>query len=257
MLMAERQRKILGLVNREVSVQVNRLAEMVEVTEETIRRDLQVLESKRLLQRSHGGAVNLRGGESETSFFERQERQTPEKNAIAREAVKRIADGDSILLDASTTAWHMARMLPPVRLTVLTNAVKVATELANAPRVRVIMIGGNLSAPSLSFTGPLAERTIKEYHVAKLFLSCKGLDISGGVSDSSESQALLKKSMLEVVDKRFLLADHSKFGQRSLCVFADTTDFDEIITDTQADPDLINRLRASGRTVTVAGPEEA
>jgi DeoR/GlpR family transcriptional regulator of sugar metabolism len=252
MLMAERHREIVNLVNREGSVRVNLLARRFDVTEETIRRDLQALEMERKLLRSHGGAVNLISGEAETSFFERQEKETPEKTAIAREAVTRLADGDSILLDASTTAWHMARMMPNMRITVLTNAVKVALELANLSRVKVLFTGGTLSSASLSVTGPLAERTLKEYHVNKAFLSCKGLDPALGASDSSESQALLKRQMLGIADKRFLLADHSKFGVQSLCVFAFLPDFHEIITDAKVPAPALEALKSSGLKVTVA-----
>ena len=252
MLMAERHREILNLVNREGSVRVNMLAERFDVTEETIRRDLQALEGERKLLRSHGGAVNLLSGDAETSFFERQEKETPEKAAIAREAIKRLQDGDSILLDASTTAWHMARLMPNMRLTVLTNAFKVALELANLTRVKVLFTGGTLSAASLSVTGPLAERTLKEYHVNKLFMSCKGLDPGLGASDSSEGQALLKRQMLGVADQRFLLADHSKMGVQSLCVFAFIPDFHEIITDPKTPAAPLDALRAAGAKVTIA-----
>jgi DeoR/GlpR family transcriptional regulator of sugar metabolism len=250
--MAERHREILTLVNRQGSVRVAQLATLFSITEETIRRDLQALEAERKLLRSHGGAVNIQGAESETSFVERQESHTPAKVAIAREAIKRLADGDSLLLDASTTAWQMARMLPNMRLTVLTNAVKVVQELANFPRVKVLFTGGTLSAPSLSFTGPLAERMLKEYHVNKAFLSCKGFEPAAGASESSESQALLKRQMLAVADQHFLLADSSKLGVQALCVFAQAGDFHEIITDDKTKPEHLAQLRAKGLKVTVA-----
>src|SRR5699024_10069793 len=130
MLAKERQRKIVEIVNEKSSVRVSELSKEFSVTEETIRRDLEKLEAAQLLQRSHGGAISIMKDQQELSYTEREIMHAKEKKEIAIEAVKLIDLGDRIVLDASTTAWYMARELPNMPLTVITNSIKVATELS-------------------------------------------------------------------------------------------------------------------------------
>ncbi len=250
MLVAERHREIVNLVDNEGSVRVAELAKLFQVTEETIRRDLEKLEAEGKLLRSHGGAVSAKNSERETHFSEREISHIQEKMAIAREAVSRVEEGDTILLDASTTAWQMARLLPDMRMTVLTNAIKVAVELAERSKIRVISTGGTLSAPSLSFIGPIAEKTLQSYHVNKLFLSCKGVDIERGLSDSNELQAMLKRNMISIADRCYLLVDHSKFGVKSLTRIAQLKEIHEVITDENTDQSIVEQLQRMDMTVT-------
>lgn len=251
MLIAERHREIMNVLDQEGRVKVNELARLFQVTEETIRRDLERLESEGKLLRSHGGAVSVKSFERETPFSEREIRYMQEKMAIAREAVKRVEEGDTILLDASTTAWQMARLLPDMHLTVLTNAIKVAVELAERSRIRVISTGGKLSPASLSYVGPAAERMLKDYHVSKLFFSCKGVDIERGLSDSSESNATIKRRMMAIADKRYLLADHSKFGIKALAMLAPLDEVGEVITDRKLDASMLYRMSGMNMNVTL------
>lgn len=252
MLVAERHREIVSIVDKENSVRVTELAKRFGVTEETIRRDLEKLEAQGKLLRSHGGAVSVRHIEVETPFSERKIAQAEEKAAIAREAVKRIHEGDVILLDASTTAWQIAQLLPDMSLTVLTNAIKVAVELSNHMHVRVISTGGTLSSRSLSYVGPLAERSLEMYHANKVFFSCKGVDLTAGISDSNEWQALLKKRMLDIAQERYLLVDHTKFGVKALTVFGQLSQVNEVITDSKTSEETVNKLKDLGLSVTLA-----
>ncbi|WP_248926224.1 DeoR/GlpR family DNA-binding transcription regulator [Paenibacillus hamazuiensis] len=242
MLVAERRREIMNVLDHGGSVRVVELARLFQVTEETIRRDLEKLEAEGKLVRSHGGAISIKNAERETPFSEREISHMQEKMAIAKEAVRAVEEGDTILLDASTTAWQMARLLPDMRLTVLTNAIKVAVELADRTRIRVISTGGTLSPASLSYIGPSAERMLKEYHVNKLFFSCKGIDLERGLSDSSESNAMIKRRMMCIADRTYLLADHSKFGIKALAMLAPLKEVDEIIADRKLDPSMLQRL---------------
>ena len=252
LLVAERHREIVAIVSAEKSVRVAGLARQFSVTEETIRRDLEKLEQEGKLLRSHGGAVSIRQGGNEAPYSEREIRSAAEKMAIAREALKLLEEGDTILIDASTTALQVARLLPDISLTVLTNAMPVCVELANRPRVRVICTGGNLSAASLSFTGPRAEQALTEYHVNRLFFSCTGVDLTHGLSDVNESQANLKKRMMAVADRTTLLVDRTKFGIKALKRFGHIADVHEIITNSPADPALLGEIEAAGVAVTVA-----
>lgn len=242
MLVAERQRKLVELVNERLSIRVTELSKIFSVTEETIRRDLEKLEKENLLRRSHGGAVSIQKEESEVSYLEREITNADAKKQIAIEAIKYIVTGDQIVLDASTTAWYMAKELPDMPLTVLTNSIKVALELSKKEQVKVISTGGLLLPQSLSYVGPLAERSLSTYHVNKAFLSCKGVHIERGLTDANEWQALLKKQMMEIADQTILLADHSKFGVRTFAHITDLNQVDLVISNDGLDPSYYEAL---------------
>ncbi|WP_350302304.1 DeoR/GlpR family DNA-binding transcription regulator [Peribacillus frigoritolerans] len=235
MLVAQRHQKIVELVNERSSIRVTELSEIFSVTEETIRRDLEKLEKETKLKRSHGGAVSLQEDDSEIHFSERVITNVNEKKVIAYEAAKRIVEGDRIILDASTTAWYMSKALPNIPLTVITNSTKVVMELSKKEKIEVISTGGRLLSKSLSFVGPIAEKSLTMYHVNKTFLSCKGIHLEEGLSDSNEGQALLKKKMIERSDAVILMVDSSKFGKKAFSLIVPPSEVDEVITDREID----------------------
>lgn len=254
MLVAERHQKIVELVNLRSSIRVSELSDIFTVTEETIRRDLEKLEKENKLSRSHGGAVSIQQQESEVHFSEREITNVSKKKAIAREAAEYVESGDRIILDASTTAWYMAKILPDIQLTVITNSMKAAIELSQKDKIEVISTGGFLLSESLSYVGPLAERSLETYHVNKTFLSCKGFDINDGLSDSNEWQALLKKRMIERSDQTILMADSSKFGSREFSHIARIHDISRIITDSKINPEYTKALEEKKVKVTTVHP---
>ncbi|WP_342605274.1 DeoR/GlpR family DNA-binding transcription regulator [Peribacillus sp. FSL E2-0159] len=235
MLVAQRHQKIVELVNERSSIRVTELSEIFSVTEETIRRDLEKLEKESKLIRSHGGAVSLQEDDSEIHFSERVITNVNEKKVIAYEAAKRVVEGDRIILDASTTAWYMSKALPNIPLTVITNSTKVVMELSKKEKIEVISTGGRLLSKSLSFVGPIAEKSLTMYHVNKTFLSCKGIHLEEGLSDSNEGQALLKKKMIERSDAVILMVDSSKFGKLAFSLIVPPSEVDEVITDREID----------------------
>jgi DeoR family transcriptional regulator, L-fucose operon activator len=254
MLVAERYDKIVQLVNDRGSIRVTELSELCDVTEETIRRDLDRLESSGLLRRSHGGAVSVKDlslTQAEIHYAEREILNAEEKRRIAEEAVGRIQANERILLDASTTAWYMARSLPDIPLTVLTNSIRVATELANKEKIQVISTGGLLAQRSLSFVGPLAERSLDAYYVDKLFISCKGVHTERGISESNELQARVKQKMFEIADEAILLADSSKFGVQAFTHVADWAQIDAVITDRKLSKEIRTLLEERCMSLTV------
>jgi DeoR/GlpR family transcriptional regulator of sugar metabolism len=242
LLVAERQKKIVELVNKSNSVRVSELSKLFSVTEETIRRDLEKLEEKNLLMRSHGGAVSIEKEEAETSYVEREITNADEKRAIAIKAIESIEIGSQIVLDASTTAWYMAKELPDMPLTVLTNSIKVAIELSKKEQIKVISTGGSLLAQSLSYVGPLAERSLSMYHVNKAFLSCKGVHLEKGISDSNEMQALFKRQMMDISDETILMVDSSKFGKRAFSHIASIDKISSIITDSDINEEVTKQI---------------
>ncbi|WP_456271148.1 DeoR/GlpR family DNA-binding transcription regulator [Bacillus sp. AK031] len=251
MLVAERHRKIVEVVNEKLSVRVTELSRLFNVTEETIRRDLEKLEKENLIRRSHGGAISIQDEQAETSYAEREITNAYKKNAIALEAVKLIKPGDQIVLDASTTAWYMAKEMPDLPLTVITNSIKVAVELSRKDQVKVVSTGGMLLPKSLSFVGPLAERSLNMYHVSKAFISCKGVHVDLGLSDSNEWQALLKRQMMGIADRTILMADSSKFGMRAFAQIAEITDISHVITDSEIEETFSSILEEKGVTVSL------
>lgn len=252
MLVAERYEKIVQLVNERGSIRVSELSQLCGVTEETIRRDLDRLEQAGRLRRSHGGAVSVKDqpeiqrSQPEIPYAEREIMHALEKQRIAEEAVKRIHPNDRILLDASSTAWYMAKIIPDIPITVLTNSIKVAAELSTKERIQVISTGGILAHRSLSFVGPLAERSLDAYYVDKAFLSCKGVHIERGLSESNELQARIKHKMIGMTDETILLADASKFGTQAFAQVADLSQVNLIITDRSLKEEEAAPYRALG-----------
>jgi DeoR/GlpR family transcriptional regulator of sugar metabolism len=231
MLAKDRQREIALLVMRSGSVRVDLLSERFVVSHETIRRDLAQLEKMGRLKRSHGGAVRLDNSDYSLTFGEREIQNIKEKQAIAQVAVQCIKQGDAIILDASTTAWQMAKLLPDMPLTVLTTSVKVIATLSHCKNIRIIGTGGEFSHTYMAFFGNVAEDTIRSYHVDKAFISCGGCDLNYGISETSESRASLKKRMLASADESYLLVDSSKIGEKKLVHISKLENFKYLITD--------------------------
>lgn len=245
MLVAERHQKIVEVVNERKSIRVSELSNIFSVTEETIRRDLEKLEKDNLLARSHGGAVCLipKSESREIPFSKREITNVNEKKEIAVEAIKQVNEGDKIILDASSTAWYLAKDLPDIPLTVLTNSIKVAIELSSKTQIIVISTGGTLTSKSLSYVGPLAEESLNRYHVNKAFISCKGFDLEHGISESNEDQARVKKKMCKIADKIYVMIDHNKFGVRSFSHINHINNVDYVMTDSGVSRKIIDGLK--------------
>lgn len=253
-MVAERRSQIARMLQQHGTVRVAMLSEIFDVTEETIRRDLEELEKEGILKRTYGGAISRRGTGIELPFAAREEKNRDEKVKIARAAAELLEDGDTIILDASTTALFVARQLPAApRLTVVTNSVRVVLELAAHPNVTVIGLGGQLRERSLSFVGPQAERALAAYHVDKAFLSCKGLTPTEGMTDSNELEVELKKRMVEAAAAVIAIVDSSKLGYVAFARICPLEQIARIITDDGAEPSMVERLSEHGTPVTVAG----
>lgn len=243
MLVAERYQHIIRLVNERGSVRVAELSQFCRVTEETIRRDLDRLESEGRLLRSYGGAMRISPQTTETSYQLREAIHVTEKQRMAAEAVKYIEPNDRIVLDASTTAWHIASQLPDIPLKVLTNSLKVTLVLSEKTNVTVINTGGILAANSLSFVGPLAEQALEEYHVNKAFVSCKGVHMERGISESNELQARIKRKMVGMAEQVYVLADYSKFDVQAFTMISGWNQIHHLITDAQTPVDYVQMLQ--------------
>ncbi|SDK01105.1 DeoR/GlpR family DNA-binding transcription regulator [Sediminibacillus albus] len=252
----ERQQKITEMVDKSGSVRVADLSKQFSVSEETIRRDFEKLEAQGLINRIHGGAVRKEDQKSEIPIPKRKAKNMKEKEMIAMTAASYVKDGDIIAMDASTTTLIMTQYIKGKNLTVITNSIGVSLELAQESDIRVILIGGYLAESSMSLVGNFAERVIQDYHVDKFFFSCLGVDFKRGVSEIHEDQALVKKQLISISEKLFLLADHSKFGEKSLFRLCDVSQADYLITDNKVSINTIRELNNLGINGIVAEKSE-
>lgn len=232
MLAVERRKKIMEIINENKSVLVTELSKLFSVTEETIRRDLEKLETEGLLKRTYGGAVLHESTNVELPFNIRVGKNPEGKKAIGVKVAEFIEDGDSIILDSSSTALQVAKSIKHKRkITVITNSEKVVLELSNAVDCKVISTGGTLKANSMSLVGHWAEKAIQNYNVDKAIISCAGASLVKGFTDSNELEAEVKKAMIDSSEKIFLVVDNTKFDKVSFTKIADFRSIDYIFTD--------------------------
>jgi len=254
----KRRQILLELIQKQPCLRVYEMAEELEVSEGTIRNDLNALQGEGLVKRVHGGAVVIeRNAISNNSFFTRYDQNLIRKNAIAREAAKLVSDGDSILLDASSTAYCLACALSDRKdLRVVTNGFNTATELAKNNSNNVALIGGMVNYGSSSVTGLLSERIIEELHVQKAFLSCSGFSLERGMTEVHLNEAQLKRKVIHITDQLIALIDSSKFGKEDLTPFAKPGDIYRLYTDWQITQDWQAQLLQAGIDLLICQEEE-
>jgi DeoR/GlpR family transcriptional regulator of sugar metabolism len=253
----ERRQSLLDILRKQPGLRVPELAIALNVSEGTVRNDLNALEDQALLIRVHGGAVlNQQGQFQNHSFLKRYQQNAAAKLAIAREAVVLVNDGDSILLDASSTALYFAKALSARhRLRVITNGFEVARELAHNSTNTVVLIGGVVNNESSSVTGLLSEHIIEELHVQKAFLSCSGFSLERGMTEVHLAEAQLKRKIINSTQQLFGLVDSSKFGKEDLTSFAPAEKINRLFTDNQLSTDWAERLRQAGIEFTICEEE--
>jgi DeoR family fructose operon transcriptional repressor len=253
MLAVERQSRIAQLINERQTVSVAELGTLFDVSDMTIRRDLERLEERGILERTHGGAIILKRPTGDHPYYAREHEQVLEKAAIARAAASLVKDGETIALDAGTTIASFARTLVDKHdLTVITNSVHVINELLGVPGITVIATGGTLWEPTVSLVGPLAVSALRRFTVDKAFLATPAISLEAGITNSNLYEAEVKSTMLEIAREKTLLVDHTKFGRTSYAVVAPLSALDRLITDDRTPPETIAQLRASGLEVVVA-----
>ena len=246
MLAIDRQRRILELLHGAGSLRTIETAVELGVTDETVRKDFELLEKRGELIRTHGGASRPDKIREEQPFTERQAVRREEKQAIARLAASRIQANETIFLDASSTVLTLTEFLPDLPLTILTNALNVFTALAERPNLDLICTGGLFDPKSRSFIGLTAEKSLQRYNIHRMFFSGNGLHLERGVSESNARQAAFKERVIANAEDVVFLADHSKLSRKSAFFFAEIADLSCLITDKAADPEFIQQLQASG-----------
>jgi len=244
----ERRHSLLEILRKQPGLRVSELARTLNVSEGTIRNDLNALEEEGRLKRVHGGAVLTDQDQFRNdSFVRRYNQNVAAKLAIAHEAALLIMDGDSIFLDASSTSYYLARALAGRnKLRVMTNGFEVARELAQNASNTVILIGGVVNNDSSSVTGLLSEQIMAEMHTEKAFFSCSGFSVERGMTEVHFEEAQLKRKAIESSKQVIALIDSSKFGKEDLTPFARPVQIEHLFTDSGIPEEWKTRLQGAG-----------
>jgi DeoR family transcriptional regulator, aga operon transcriptional repressor len=249
---AKRWNAILELLSSNGTVDVTTVAAKLGVSSATVRRDLRDLEEQKLLSRTHGGAL-ASGMVFELPLRYKGGQRHEEKRRIARKAAARVADGLAIGFTGGTTTTEVARaLLERKDLTVVTNALNIASELAVWPDIHVLVTGGAVRSQSYELIGPLAEQTLASLNLDLVFAGVDGISAEHGLTTHQETEAYTNRAMIKRASRTIVVADSSKLGRVRFSVIAPITAIDELITDDQADPAEVEQLREAGIEVTLA-----
>jgi len=236
MLAIARRNEILALLQTNQSVIVSELAKLYSVTEETIRRDLEELEKRGFAKKTYGGAVYAQAMVSDVPMRVREKANAAAKTRIAELAAELVGDGEALMMDSSSTALMIGRALKQKRrVTIITNSVEMLMEYADAKDSRIISTGGDLRESSYSLCGPDAAALIRRYNADRAIISCKGLSMERGATESGQAEAEVKRAMMEASGEVILAADQSKFGRVSFVRLADIGRVSAVLTDTAPD----------------------
>ncbi len=228
---ATRANHILKLISDFGQVSVVDLIEDLEVSPETIRRDLKKLDIAGELVRVHGGAVKKKSEDIGTSFNKRAGHNVCDKKSLVEQVINHIYEGSVIGLDASSSSWLVAQSLPDIECTVITNSLNNITALANKTKVTVISLGGWYSEKYKAFYGRITQKTLSELSLDYCIISCEGFDEINGVWDSNEYNYEIKKEFISVASKSILMADKNKYQKKSLVKICNLEEIDIVITN--------------------------
>ena len=250
----ERQQAIAALVAREGRLSVNELAEKFDVTTETVRRDLSVLDRAGLVRRVHGGVVPASALRVlEQAVTDRDRASAEEKDRIAAAALRMVPDQGSVLLDAGTTTARLAGLLPlDARLEVVTHAVPIAARLAGHPAIGLQLLPGRVRATTQAAVGEDTVEAISRLRTDVAFLGTNGVSADHGLSTPDRSEAAVKRAIVAAARKVVVLADADKLGMEHLVRFGALADVDVLVTDARASHDDVRTIEAAGVEVVVA-----
>ena len=252
MFAEERKSKIIESLNKHGKVKVCDLSQRYEVSEVTIRRDLQELEEDKLIKRVHGGAVLNDNTKFEPTFSEKIDRFYDNKESVGKLAASLILDGDTIALDAGTTTLSTAKHIEAKNITVITNSVDIAYELAKKQDVEVIVTGGTLRWETRAMVGPVADNTLKSFRVDKAFIGTNAICVINGLSTPNIIEANTKREMIKIAKQTIVVCDHTKFNTVSFAKIVDLDSVDIIITDNQLDSELLEMFEEKDVKIMIA-----
>ena len=242
-----RQAKITQFIEVDEEVSVPELAKRFDVSEMTIRRDLDSLAEQGRIIRTHGGAAAAGRVSFEFGFLKKRKSLQNEKDEIGRLAAGRISDGQSVILDSGTTTLAVARALRGRRdLTVITSSLPIASELQYQSAINVLLLGGYLRSGSPDLSGGLTERNLDALRVDVAFLGADGVESDGSVYNEAPDIAHMLTRMAASAAVVYVVADHSKLARRALMGYGNVKEWEGLITDSDADPGLVKTLIKTG-----------
>jgi len=249
-----RRRQIMHYIKQQGKISIAELVDKFQCSEATARRDLELLDKRGEIIRTIGGALyEGMSNAREVSFSEKRKQLWLEKEAIARKTMELIEEGDSICLSGGTTTYLIARELKARRnVNVVTNAVNIAMELADADGLQVVVIGGVMRAKNFELCGPLAEKTIEHLNIGKMFLGVDGFTIEQGITTFSEQEAQTARMLMSRARETVAVFDHSKIGKTSLFSIAPLTDLSAIVTDEAPGAEVERYLKDNGIAMHIA-----
>jgi len=247
LLAAERRRIITERIKAVGQVVVSSLSVEFAVSEETIRRDLETLERDGIAVRIYGGAVLAGNDRVAPPYSIRKNTNVEPKVAIARRLAALLQDGDTLMVDESSTSAYAVRAIRHLKnITLITNSVELLREMTGQDSWHVSSTGGTLKPDVLALVGPHARRTVQSYHVRYAILSCRGINSSLGLADSDDEVVAVKQAMMGACDKCILLADHRKLDRPGLVSLGRLQEVDMLITDCVPAPEWQKRLADAG-----------
>ena len=254
---SERQDHIALIVSEHGRARVTALSERFGVSSVTIRKDLLALEASGRVVRTHGGAIAPDANRPELAFDVRERLQPGEKARIGAAAAGLVQDGESIVLDASTTALYLARDLNRRRswtnLTVITNGLRIAFELAGQSGITVLMLGGRVRWEALSVVGELGDGLFSRINVQKAFVGSAGFTVETGLSDATDEEAQIKRLMVAAAREVIAIVDHTKWERAAFATFCRTDQIDAVLSDEEAPRDMVAGLIQRGIDVRLIG----
>ncbi|MBW7457860.1 DeoR/GlpR family DNA-binding transcription regulator [Paenibacillus sepulcri] len=251
MIVVERRNRIKELLIKERSVKVADLVREFNVSEETIRRDLNQLEQEGLIVKNYGGAIlsdDLQVAFNQIPPVQQRKFELfEEKDAIGAAAASLVEDEQIVILDSGSTTWCVARHMKHLKqLTIVTNGVNIAEECANSEEADIFLLGGKLIKKSMSLVGPQAEAEMQKYNAHYVFLGTSGISLKKGFTSSDLYEAEIKRAMIETAQKVVIVADHSKFNRQALLSFSSFSQVDILITSDLVEPAILKAIESHG-----------
>jgi DeoR/GlpR family transcriptional regulator of sugar metabolism len=254
-LVEERRQRVLDLVSQRGFVALNDLAQTIDVSESTLRRDLDYWHKQGLLRRTHGGAMFVGDAATLPALEERSASQLDEKRAVARITAERIQDGDTILLDGGTTTFEVARLLVGRQLQIVTNSLPIANLFASSRETDLVMLGGYVYPKTGVALGPLTVRMMEDVHVHQLVMSVGGIT-NKGLFNSNLLLVETERQMMRCAEEVVVVADHTKIGRQALAFLCDLAAIDTLIVDGDLSLSQHELLRQTDARLIVAGETE-
>jgi len=255
-LKEERHRQILAAIRGNQHATVGALSRTLGVSDVTIRRDLSELAARGMLRRAHGGAVAAAPVPLEPPVIQRMTQDESCKASIGRAAAALISDGESVFIGSGSTASYVARHLADRKnLTVVTNALTVAMELATAEQITVVVTGGVMRASELSLIGHITNQALREVRANKIIIGIPAICLEDGLTNDYLPEVLTDRTIIEMATELILVVDHTKFGKVGSAYVAPVTRVTTLVTDWEADPDMLRGYEELGIRVVVADPQ--